>query len=370
MSDARATVRSFHFSAERLPAERVSVAGKGALRHLLHAALEFLHHERNLPYVHRWHFPDGRSNLFAFRIDTDGSPQNDIDDLYRLAREHDVPLTWFLDVAAHEPWLRHFTGMVGQEFGVHCYNHVELADGEIARSNLQRARHAMQREGLGTEAFAAPYGLWNPGVARVIDDLGFRYSSEFSFAYDTVPLYPGTPDRTFNALQVPIHPVSVGSMRRVGYSPDRMMQYFAATVLRKRMLGEPLFFYHHPTHRRLDVIASLFALIKTEGIDAITLGEYAQWWREREQWKPEITIADGEIRVAAPVPGSDRIQLAVSISGGRSALLPGSPVVRLAEVRWDVRSPVVVPGELARTREFDPRALLGEVFTTLSRKFK
>jgi peptidoglycan/xylan/chitin deacetylase (PgdA/CDA1 family) len=365
--DERAASRSFYFPAERLPAERIAAVGKAGLLHLLHAALEFLHHARGLPYVRRWQFPDGRRNLFAFRIDTDGAPQQDVDDLYRLARDHAVPLTWFLDVGAHDPWLRHFSGMVGQEFGVHCYEHVELTDAAVARKNLQKALHAMEREGLAAGGFAAPYGAWSRGLARVVDELGFRYSSEFSFAYDTLPLRTGSAEQTFRALQVPVHPICTGSMRRVGYAPERMKQYFDASVQQKLVLGEPLFYYHHPSHRSPEVIAHLFSRIRSEGIDAVTMGEYAGWWDERAQWKPEIRLVEGEVRVAGPVP--DRVQLELSLPDGRRAVVPAAAVIRTDHVHWETRPPVHVPGDLRRTREFDPRALLGELFSTLSRKF-
>jgi hypothetical protein len=369
--DDRTASRSFHAPAERLPAERVSAVGKAGLLQIVHAGLEFLHHARGLPYVRRWQFPDGRRNLFAFRIDTDGAPQQDVDDLYRLARDHAVPLTWFLDVGAHDPWLRHFTGMVGQEFGVHCYEHVELTEAAVARKNLQKALHAMEREGLAAGGFAAPYGLWSRDLARVADELGFRYASEFSFAYDTLPLHPGSGERSFRVLQVPIHPVCTGSMRRVGYATEKMKQYFDATVQRKLLLGEPLFYYHHPSHRSPEVIAHLFSRISSEGIDAVTFGEYARWWEERARWTPEISITGDEVRVASPGGGPlpERIHLALSLPDGRRALVPAAPVIGTGHVQWETRPPVPVPGDLRRTREFDPRALLGELFSTLSRKF-
>jgi hypothetical protein len=370
--DDRAASRNFTFSMDRLPAERVSAVGKGALRQLLHAAFEFLHHERDLPYVHRWHFPDGRRNVFAFRIDTDGAPQQDVEDLYGLAREHDVPLTWFLDVGAHEAWLRRFSGMVGQEIGVHCYEHEVLARADVARRNLLRARHAMERVGLRAKGFAAPFGVWSTELARVMDEMGFLYSSEFSFAYDTLPLYPGISGRNVDTLQVPIHPICIGTMVRVGYSRPAMMRYFAGVVARKLQLGEPLFFYHHPAHRRHDVVLDLFHRIKSSGIDALTLGEYAGWWKLRELWKPQITSDQNAIHVgdAVPAAGAERVWLALSCAGGRYALVPPSPTIPLADVQWEERPPASVPADLQGTREFDPRGLLGHVFSTLSRKFR
>jgi len=370
LSDDRAASRSFPFSAERLPSERVSVVGKGPLLHLLHAALGFLHHARGLPYAHLWYFPDGRKNLFAFRIDTDGAPQRDVDDLYRLAREYATPLTWFLDVGAHDRWLRHFRGMVDQELGIHCYEHVVLADAAVARKNLQRARHAMEREGLNAEGFASPYGIWTEGLAHVIDEMRFLYSSEFSYAYDALPVYPETPAGRHTALQIPIHPVCIGSMRRVGYAPDRMTQYFDAIVQRKQALADPLFFYHHPSHRTLEVVERLFRSMVQGSIEAVTLGAYARWWKERERVEPEIVIGTGEVALTGAPPFPGPVWFRLILPDGRNALVSGAPSIRLADVAWEPRPEIGISGDLRRSREFDPRTLLGDLFSTLSRKYR
>ena len=107
LGDTRMADKSFYASPDRLPSERVSSAGKGELRHLIHRSFEYLHHARGLPYVHLWYFPADNRNVMAFRVDTDGALRPDIDALYRVARNNEVPLTWFLDVkscAAALPW--------------------------------------------------------------------------------------------------------------------------------------------------------------------------------------------------------------------------------------------------------------------------
>jgi hypothetical protein len=295
-----------------------------------------------------------------------------VDDLYRLARDHDVPLTWFLDVSAHEPWLRRFGGMVGQEFGVHCYEHVELSRGDVARANLRRARQAMEREGLAVTGCAAPYGIWTPDFARVTEEMGFLYSSEFSFAYDTLPLFPVFSGGPASVLQIPVHPICIGSMLRVGYPPETMMRYFAAAIGRKLLLSEPLFFYHHPTHRRHGVLAGFFSGVRDAGIDTVTMGEFARWWKQRATWRPAVAVEGDAVTSGGSAPDGEagRFSYGISIPGGRSAIVPAAPAIRLSEVHWTADEDMPVPPELERARDFDPRGLLGEIFSTLSRKFR
>lgn len=370
LCDGRAAVRCFPDRGERLPAERVSVVGKAALHHLFHGCLRLLHHARGLPYAHLWYFPGRRRNIFAFRIDTDGAPARDIEDLHRLAGDHGVPLTWFLHVRAHETWLDRFARMGGQEIGVHCHEHVPLGDGGVARRDLSTALRLMERAGLRQGGCAAPYGIWSPALAAVVDDLGFAYASEFSYAYDTVPLHAEIPARRFRALQIPIHPIGVGSLRRAGYSAERMAAYFDRVTARKLALGEPLFFYHHPGQREDRVIGALFRRVRDLAVDPTVFGEYAAWWKERERHLPAIGTDGADLVVRSHGPSPEHFGLRVCLPDGRTALVPQQPRIRRDDVRWEEPAPVEVPGDLRRTREFDLRSFLGGVYAALQRRFR
>ena len=136
MFDSRSTLRLFYSAGERLPSETVSFVSKGDLRSLFSRVLEYLHHSRGLPYAHLWFFPGGAENCFAFRIDTDGAPQADVDDSYAVSRDHEVPFSWYLDVKSHSEWLGVFSAMQGQEVGVHCFEHRTFESREENVANM------------------------------------------------------------------------------------------------------------------------------------------------------------------------------------------------------------------------------------------
>ncbi len=369
LGDHRAASKNFYATVDRLPSERVSLVGKGEVRHLVRRALEFLHHVRGLPYIHLWYYPSGKKNLFAFRIDSDGAPQRDVDELYALARSHNIPMTWFLDVKSHESWLQHFRYMSGQEFGVHCYEHHTYPTYEANLRNIQRAKHGMEAVGLIPGGFAAPFGIWNLELAKAAREIGFAYTSEFSFAYDTLPMYAATDSQQY-ALQVPIHPICIGSMRKVGYTEKRMKEYHRVTIARKLARHEPLFFYHHPTHRHWDVVNDLFEQMQENNVECTTLGEFAGWWKQREQIKLAADLQEGSLNIGF-ARLNERCWIRITTPGNKEAMCPPAERIDLSRLVWRQQaSREPVPEDIHRIREFDPRAMVGELYNRLSRRLR
>lgn len=370
MNDHRAATKNFYFKVERLPSEQVSLVSKGEVRHLFRHSLEYLHHARGIPYVHTWYFPHGRKNLFAFRIDTDGSSKEDVDELYRRARSSNIGMAWFLDVKSHEKWLQHFSSMVGQEMGVHCYEHQTYPDYEENLKNLRKARHLMDISGLPSFGATAPFGVWNPGWANALDEMGFEYSSEFSFAYDTFPMHPGHDELLSKALQIPIHPICIGSLMKAGYTESRMKEYFAWVTEQKLLKNEPLFFYHHPSHRNWPVMESIFAAMKNNNIENTTFLEYARWWKSRSAHRLRMEFKEGILAIDGAAKESESLRLRISHEGCE-AVVPISSKVAFSGIQWSMPADgPPLPADLRKTREFDPRAMAADLYTKMQRKFR
>jgi peptidoglycan/xylan/chitin deacetylase (PgdA/CDA1 family) len=371
MADSRTATRAFYRRRERLPSEQVSLVAKGEVRHLVHQALAYVHHARGLPYVHLWYYPSGAPNILAFRVDTDGAPQSDIDTLYDVVRESGVGATWFVDVRAHESWLPHFAALTGQEIGLHCYEHRVAEDPEWNRRQIARGRDLLDAVGLAPRGFAAPYGTWRPDLASVIDEFGFDYSSEFSCAYDTLPMIPEIQDRVFRTLQVPVHPVSIGSLLRIGATGPQMDEYFRSVTAVKLARHEPLFFYHHPTHRQWNVVLHLLEGVRTLGIKPMTLGAYAMWWKDRTSIPLQISLTEGVLS-CSHVENLLRHDLAfhATRSDGTGATFNPAKQVVLSTLPWRQRVPSPLPSDIRRVREIDPRRLLGDLYNAMLRRLK
>lgn len=368
-ADTRAADRAFPALHDRLPTERVSRISRGELSSLIHDALAFLHHARSMPYAHLWYYPGLRRNVLSFRIDTDGAAQGDIDDLYAMLRAASVPATWFIDVAAHESWLAHFARCEGHEIGLHCYRHRIHDDLRDQENDWQRGLTLLRGAGFTVQGMAAPFGAWTPELGQVIDRLGLLYSSEFSYAYDARPLVPVLPGSRVRTLQVPVHPVSTGSLRRAGFSLPHMKDYFlgAADALIAREL--PLAFYHHPTQRAPGVFEALFDHCHARGIIPMRMDAIAAWWMERMALTPSFAIGDGWLETGAT--GTTRPTTCathIMFPSGEDALVQAAPRIDLHSVARVPRQPHVVPSDIRATREFDPRRAFGDLFTSLLRR--
>jgi hypothetical protein len=374
MGDTRIASKSFFAGRERLPAERVSLVGKSEVRHFVHRALEYLHHTRGIPYVHLWWFPDEYDNVVALRVDTDGAEKRDIDDLYAISRELELSFSWYIDMKSHMDLLPHFASMVEQEMGVHCFEHRVYSSYEEALAQLSKAKTALQAIGVFGGGFAAPFGMWNPSLARAVDDLGFVYSSEFSYAYDGFPLYPAWANTAFSTLQVPIHPVCPGTLRQVGYSDEAMRSYFAAVVDTKRRRRDPLLFYHHPSHRRWEVIRDLLRDAMGPRVMPTTLGKYARWWKHRSACRIDVEFELGvvkrEVRTLDEGDGLGGVSCRISSSPGKEAIISPEGEVRPDDLPWRDVPSYRPPEDIWRIREFDPRAVLGQVYSAMRRRIR
>jgi hypothetical protein len=369
VADFRGVERYFYARQERLPSERVSRVSKGEVYHFVMSALEYLHSARGLPFAFLSPFPSGAATVCAFRVDTDGGARDEIEELYRISVDARIPFTWFVDAGSHTEWLGQFAELRGQEIGLHCFDHRIFLDAARDEGNIRRGVSVMNESGLSPSSFAAPFGFWSPDLGRAIDRAAFRYSSEFAWAYDSLPHYPVSVAGRYSTLQVPVHPIGVGSLRRCGYTPTQMMQYFRHVVEVKRSRREPLFFYHHPGHRQWDVVRDLCEEIRGSGARAMTMGEYADWWKVRRALRPTFLL-EGDSVVASPGDRKDAgpPDVSVCIRREKEELLLPLPYGDVPP-RPDRVSRYVPPADIARTREFNLRGEIGRQFTRLQRRF-
>lgn len=366
--DCRTAIKSFYSPERRLPFEKVSLVSKGEIRTLVSQCLELLHHHRGLPYVHLWYYPNGTRSLFIFRIDTDGGTEEQIKDLYILAHRNNIPATWFIDAKNNEKIMKLFSEMEGQEIGVHCFEHQVFPDYKRNNQNIQRAQAIMQGIGLTSTGFAAPFGSWNEQLSHAITDCGFEYSSEFSFDYDNLPNRPRLSTGN-GVLQVPIHPICIGNLKRHSYGEEQMIRYFAEVIQRKLFAREPIIMYHHPRDGYTNILDWLFQEIRREHIPVKTMVEYARWWKIRLASIPEMDYSDQSLRLLdGQVEKS--VQVHITKPDGTEAIIPMAGQIMLETVRWDPKPMAwIIPDDYLRTRRFNYRVPLVRSLDTVTNIF-
>ncbi|RPI01168.1 MAG: hypothetical protein EHM64_16145 [Ignavibacteriae bacterium] len=352
--DSRAAVKSFYSPEHRLPFETVSKVSKGEIRALVLRCLEILHHRRGLPFVHLWSFPNGARSVFCLRIDTDNGTEDQLKDLSQLVKRNGIAATWFVDAKNHADKIKSFAELHEQELGVHCFDHVSFPDYDANVENIHKAQASLRNTGFRFMGFAAPFGTWNTNLGRAIVDCGFEYSSEFSYDYDNLPSFPLIQGRN-GALQVPIHPICIGSLKRHSYSNDQMIRYFAGVVERKIVVHEPIVIYHHPRDMHLEVLDWLFQEMRYEKVPMKTMAEYASWWKLRSESIPEMQYANGKLHLQG-ARADKSISLSMSRPDGREAILPVSEEIVMESVRWESKSTAwTMTDDYLRARRFNYR---------------
>lgn len=351
--------RDFPSDGARFPNERVARITKEPVRRIVLSLLEALHHRRGIPFLHSWYFPDGARSLFTFRIDSDRGTPDQVEEIRALSDRYGVPTTWFLDVKSHSTWLRRFTEFGRQETGVHCYEHEVYPGVERNAENFSRAAEAMRRAGLSHAGVTVPTGEWNEGIGTAVERCGFTYSSEFGYDYDAFPSYPLIAGAPSTVLQLPIHPVCIGSLLRARMDDEAMFRYFRGVIDRKTAAAEPVCLYHHPTHGHNGVIDRVFSYIQTLGLPMLSYSGYAAWWTARLRSIPEYRW-DGTF-VHRTGTADEQLHVRFSFPDGTESVVPARDSI---DVRGLVRVPVRTPAEAKgteRTRQFSLRRHLQDI---------
>ena len=369
--DEGSSTLSFYAPRSRLPFETVSRVAKSELRKLVSRSIELLHHRRGLPHAHLWYYPSDEPTVFSLRIDTDSSGMSEVERLFRLAADHALQFSWFLDVKSQEGALGAYGRSGGHELGIHCYEHRTFSTEQEAVADIRRALAAFTSAGLpAPRGYCAPFGRWSEAVARAAEHCGFEYASEFSYDYDGLPSFPVLKDRPMNLLEVPVHPVAIGSLKRQGFSEEEMTAYLASVVLLKASRREPLIFYHHPLDGYERVLESLFALVKAKAVRTLRMTEYASWWKLRSAIDVRLRIENSVlgVRVNAADP---EVLLHVTNGDGNEAFIPADTSISLSAIPWrPVPVPLALPPDIRRVRDFNPWVPLIRVEDFITKRLK
>lgn len=293
--NTRSKRKEFYASSPRFPNEETALVSKGEIIRLIFYLMRYLHIARGIPFVHKWFFPNQAKNIFMFRIDSDFGNKNQIKQWYDIAKSSGIKCTWFLHIAAHKDWLDTFSEFKDHEIAVHGYEHYTSKDYSKNETNIEKALHLLQKTGFSCSGYAAPYGLWSEKLNSVCEKFGFQYSSEFSYIYDALPIRAVFKNHISSVLQIPIHPICIGSLIRAKANHRDIIDYFTNEFQRQMMHCNPLIFYDHVLHKQSSILTELFQQINSFNIPVLTFSEYSDWWNIRENSDFSASLNAGNI---------------------------------------------------------------------------
>ncbi len=258
-------------------------------------------------------------------------------------------------MAAHEGWINMFSDFKGHEIAVHGYNHFTSKYYIDNRENIEKALRILSKNGINCSGYASPYGLWNKSLNDVCENLGFKYSSEFSYIYDALPLNPVINNRISPVLQIPIHPICLGSLVNAKLNENNIIEYFRNQFQWKITHCNPLIFYDHVLHNRSDLLEEIFRGVNSLDVSVLTFSEYVNWWKKRENI--EYTLVkkpDNFLRIECSEPKSECF-LCIWISNDTYILTNNSSIInqttyRTNTINYNVEEDI---GNLKKIRKFN-----------------
>lgn len=312
--------RQFGSANDAVTAERTSALQSQPYLEVILTLLRELHDDIELPLVHTWWHPDRDKQAATFRVDSDYGSGKSIKKVSGLAVRSDIPITWFLHTAFQEDWMKTLINSIPlkDEISLHCYRHSEYKTVEQIRSDVIQGKEILKRNGIDPPGYAAPYGYWSNELADALKSFPFSYTSEFGYDYDSLPsVAVGS-----GILQLPIHPVSIGSFSRFGVTSGHVTSYFADLIRFKELQYLPLHLYHHPNDGSPSQLRELIETVSSENHLWMTYSGWSEWWKQRsvQTNPPSFETETGKLHLTSknrsryPVAIHHRNRFYVSIS--------------------------------------------------------
>jgi peptidoglycan/xylan/chitin deacetylase (PgdA/CDA1 family) len=335
--DSQARPHGWHVSGTNL-VERVSRVDRAAVRGRVIGRLRERVRRAGGLWARLSAYPYPYRAAFGFRVDLDESEPEDYARFARYRRPLDGCTTHFVCTSAYAHLSAVMSDLAGRDAQSHAHRHVITRDRATNRRNLLRADELLRNAGFAPEGFAAPEGRWNAGLDRVLEELGYLYSSDFQLGRDDVPFYPWNGSRFSRVLQVPIHPVCEGLFLGAGIDDPGVIGGYLAEVVRRRLAsGQPAFVYGHPERRlgRLPGVLDAVARASEEAgslVWKVTMTEFARWWRWRDARRWSLVAKGAGVLEAQFESTESRYRLGLELfSGDHVALVPLSgPSPRIA----------------------------------------
>lgn len=233
-------------------------------------------------------YPNNKKSIFSLRIDID-----DINDLIfkkyvKLLEPFNKWVTIFCCASkflGREFLLKELHKM-GIDIQSHGFYHHSYRDYKNNFHNIAKAKILFEKQNITTCGFSAPMGTYNKLLMLALENLEYKYSSDFSFDYINFPHYPFIGNRFSKILQIPIFPICPELLFNEGCILKEVIEYYKNVVLSLKSARIPVIIYLHTDSRYPEVtffLKELLDLIKNDQeLYKCSLSKFAEWCFEIE----------------------------------------------------------------------------------------
>jgi len=229
-------------------------------------------------------YPDGKSAMFSLRIDVDEVREDEFTKFLDIFAQYPEWITLFCPSKAFEgkEHLLLKAKDLGLDIQSHGHHHYTFDDYENNYYNLHEAKRFFDRLGIPTSGFAAPMGRYNKNLMLALEDLGYTFSSDFSFDYLNFPHFPRLGNRFSNILQVPIFPICPELLFENGLSIEEAAAYYDEVLAKLKESNLPIIIYAH-TNQYCDKVRKLLEQLlrkvgKDQSIYKCNMKRFVEFW--------------------------------------------------------------------------------------------
>ncbi|MFA5008034.1 MAG: polysaccharide deacetylase family protein [Candidatus Omnitrophota bacterium] len=196
-------------------------------------------------------YPENKDNIFSLRIDVDALEENDFREYIKILEPYKKWVTLFCCVSAFakKDYLLKEIALAGFDIQSHGFLHHAYNDYANNYNNISKAKDYFSKAGINTFGFAAPMGKYNESLMLALENLGYTYSSDFSFDYLNFPHYPKLKKRFSKILQVPIFPICPELLFLNDFKLEEVTAYYDSIVENLVDSRIPVITYNHTDAR-------------------------------------------------------------------------------------------------------------------------
>lgn len=209
-------------------------------------------------------YPEDKKNLFSLRIDVDEIDSEEFAKYLEIFKPFSRWVTIFCcaSIFSDKVYLLNNAKNIGIDIQSHGYYHHTYRDYENNYHNILKAKEFFEKNRISTFGFAAPMGRYNHNLMLALEDLGYRYSSDFSFDYLNLPHYPKLGARFSKILQIPIFPICPELLCVHGFHLDKIIAYYDYVIRVLEQSNIPIIIYAHTDRRYPEVKEFLKQLLE------------------------------------------------------------------------------------------------------------
>jgi peptidoglycan/xylan/chitin deacetylase (PgdA/CDA1 family) len=235
------------------------------------------------------HFAKGKK-FFSVRIDADGFSQKSTDACLEIANQKGLTFDWFIDVGS---WSGNYSQLKklsdhGQSIGLHDFYHMTYRKYRNNLWNMQKGSNLLTKAcGRAPTGIVSPFGYYFNSYQQAIKDLKFSFSSEFGYDTDNLPSHPH--NNVQYPLQIPVHPGSIGTLQKAGFTDSEIIEHLYETALRQCSLDGFVVLYDHPIGRLehySQAYSSMIEDLVNKGLNLATMTEISTFWNSASHMHP------------------------------------------------------------------------------------